>query len=232
MKINKIAPYFLALAPFAASCGGVRVSGPDGTGGKASPPNHRTILGYGDSITSGTDSSAGSYTVFLEQMLKSHGYDVSVINGGQDGIDSVQGCQRIGGALDQYDPDDVVIVLGTNDWYQQPDTTANLFCIVDAVNKSGRRAYLATIIPANTDYRDENGNQDWRVPQSRNEWVHQIDDRIRAEAPGWKAGVIDLEAAFLRYPGRIGELFDEHVHPNMAGTQMIADECDKAIEGK
>ncbi len=36
-------------------------------------------------------SSAGSYTVFLEQVLKSHGYDVSVINGGQDGIDSVQG---------------------------------------------------------------------------------------------------------------------------------------------
>jgi lysophospholipase L1-like esterase len=73
---------------------------------------------------------------------------------------------------------------------------------------------VATIIPANVGYDDN-------APASRNAWVAEANGLIKAMASEEGAFVVDLHAAFMRAPN-LSSLFIDHVHPNPAGHQLIA----------
>ena len=79
---------------------------------------------------------------------------------------------------------------------------------------------LATIIPANPGHGD--------YTPDRNPWVAAMDVRIRELARTEGALVADQEAAFLAAPS-LSALFSDHVHPNDAGYEIMAQTFFNAI---
>ena len=77
-----------------------------------------------------------------------------------------------------------------------------------------RSAWEAAIIPTNIGY-------DGNAPESRDVWVRQANELIKAMAREEGAQVVDLYAAFMRAPS-LKALFVDHVHPNPAGYEIIA----------
>lgn len=73
------------------------------------------ILAFGDSLTAGYGLDQGeAFPVLLEQMLKTDGHDVKVINAGVSGETTSGGLNRLDWTL-QHNPDLVMLALGAND---------------------------------------------------------------------------------------------------------------------
>ena len=85
--------------------------------------------------------------------------------------------------------------------------------MLNAVKSRQGLPVLATIIPANPAHSFN--------PPGRNPWVSAMDARIRELAQAEGALLVDLEAAFLRAPS-VPALFADHVHPNDAGYEVMA----------
>lgn len=74
-------------------------------------PDNAVILAFGDSLTYGTGASeAQDYPAILSELL-----DLEVINDGVPGELSHQGAKRLAEALDDYQPDLLVLIHGGND---------------------------------------------------------------------------------------------------------------------
>ena len=133
--------------------------------------------------------------------------------------------------LRRNDPAYVLILYGTNDWNadvcrNNPDppcmTVDNLRSIVRTVRGAQSLPVLATIIPTNTGF-------DARTPESRNVWVSDVNDRIRAMAAEEGVRIADLHQAFLTAVPDFHVLFADHVHPNDQGYAIMADRWFEAI---
>jgi lysophospholipase L1-like esterase len=118
------------------------------------------------------------------------------------------------------------VLYGTNDWHdpvckEKPDcpTTDNLRAVVHEVKAYGSLAVVATIPPVNPA----------REPAERNKWVEDVNTRIKAMAREEGVPVADVHAAFLRRPDWAATLFTDHVHPNDAGYDVIAQAFFEAI---
>jgi lysophospholipase L1-like esterase len=189
-------------------------------------------MGFGDSITVGDGSSDyQGYRPLLRSKLVAHFGQGSVEDQGIEGTRSNEGAQRIGVTLRRNDPAYTLILYGTNDWNAsvcrgQADppcfTVDSLRRIVQSVKGAQSLPILGTIIPVNTGY-------DGRVPEERNVWVADVDDRVRAMAAEEGAVVADLQHAFLTAVPDFHVLFTDHVHPNDQGYAIMADEWFKAI---
>jgi lysophospholipase L1-like esterase len=179
-------------------------------------------LASGDSISQGNGSADGrGYRVILESLLEDYyGRSVSTFYRGAGGGSSADGAGRIARDLQLIEPAYTLIAWGTNDWNSCGDprscfTIPSLRSIVREVKRASSLPCVATILPANVGYDD-------RAPASRNVWVAEANDLIRAMAREEGAVVVDLHAAFMRAPS-LSSLFVDHVHPNPAGHQLIAE---------
>ncbi len=196
---------------------------------RSNEPN--TYMAFGDSLTSGVGYTDGqAYRARLQTKLAAHFGKAKVIDQGSSRSRSNQGAQRIAASLAAVKPAYTLILYGTNDWNfpacKQVEgcfTIRSLRRILHAVKEAGSLPCLATLLPAKPGF-------DQRTPPERNEWVAGIDEEIRALAREEGALLIDLHAAFTSRPV-LKELFTDHVHPNEAGFELMAQTFFEALSG-
>ena len=184
-------------------------------------------LAFGDSVTEGQGSGDGmGYILRLQRKLQGHFGRATVIKDGLDATRSNRGSDRLPDSL-TVRPAYTLIHYGTNDWnmaeckFNPPCFTIDSLrtMVRDVKGRSGLPV-LATIIPANPIYLETQ-------PQ-RNEWVAAMDVRIREMARAEGAVVADMEPAFLHAPAWPA-LFVDHIHPNDAGYEVMAQAFFEAI---
>ena len=184
-------------------------------------PNRANVyLAFGDSITAGDGSSDDmGYVLRLQRKLQGPFGRATVVKDGFSFGRSNSGAVRLGDSL-TVRPAWTLIHYGTNDWnageckFNPPCFTIEaLRSMVRQVKGRQGLPVLATIIPANPAHGD--------YSPDRNPWVAGMNVRIRDLARTEGAVLADLEAAFLRAPS-LSALFSDHVHPNDAGYEVMA----------
>jgi lysophospholipase L1-like esterase len=184
-------------------------------------------MAFGDSITRGEGDSAGiGYPGRLEAKLRAHFGDGTVVNRGADGTLSGEGVERILRNLRGSSPGLTLVMYGTNDWNDVPcqdappcDVVKNLRLIIDELKSSRSLPFLATLPPVNPVL----------AGASRNDWVNATDERIKELGREEGVFVVDMFEAFRRQGGEVSRFFTDHVHPNAAGYEIIAEAFFQAI---
>jgi lysophospholipase L1-like esterase len=178
--------------------------------------------GYGDSITAGEGSTGSQgYGPRLQSLLEQHLREGQVRTFGRPGKDSTAGDERaqlwIGQARAAY----ALLLWGTNDWNDQvcqnqgPSacfTIDNLRDMIAICRYLDTLPVIATIIPGNPAL----------VPAGRNDWIDQMNVRIKALAVEQNVALADLNAAFKARPN-LAALFSDDIHPNDTGYQALAE---------
>jgi lysophospholipase L1-like esterase len=180
-------------------------------------------MAFGDSI------SFGTYEVELEQRLRGHFGNGTVVDEGVSGTRSQAGSNRIADSLDYAKPAATLILYGTNDWNEQSCkddrfpcyTIDSLRSMIREVRFVGGVAFLGTIPPVNVGFNEQS-------PPERQEWVARMDDLIRKLARDEGVVLVDIQKMFLAQPS-LRTLYDDHIHPNKQGQSLIAQEFFKAI---
>jgi len=113
-----------------------------------------TILVFGDSLSAGYGLDVDqSWPSLLQEKLESQGYEHRVVNASISGETSEGGAQRIGPALERYDPEIVVIELGGNDGlrgFPPARLRQNLSTMIEKSRGSGAGVVLLGMrIPSN-----------------------------------------------------------------------------------
>jgi len=184
-------------------------------------------VAFGDSITRGDGAEPSqSYPTRLQARLIAHFGDAFVNNRGGDGTNTFEALERFRRNVPANEPAYTLILYGTNDWHDpvcqentpQCHTVPNLRTVVRLVKAEGSLPFLATIIPANPTLN----------PQGRNDWIDGINTQLKVMAPAEGAFLVDLNQAFKNQPN-LAALFDDHVHPNAAGYEVIAQGFFEAI---
>jgi lysophospholipase L1-like esterase len=184
-------------------------------------------VAFGDSITTGANvPRSETYPTRLQARLIAHFGDAFVNNRGGDATNTFEAIERFRRNVPANEPAYTLILYGTNDWHDpvcqsntpQCHTVPNLRTIVRSVKAEGSLPFLATIIPTNPALS----------PQSRNDWVDGINTELKAMAAAEGAFLVDLNRAFKNQPS-LPALFDDHVHPNAAGYDVIAQGFFEAI---
>jgi acyl-CoA thioesterase I len=113
-----------------------------------------TILVMGDSLSAayGIPTDAG-WVSLLQRRLKAQGYDARVVNASVSGETTAGGLARLPQALDQHDPEFVIIELGANDGLRGMSPSVikeNLRRMVELSRAHGARVLLTGVrIPTN-----------------------------------------------------------------------------------
>ena len=184
-------------------------------------------VAFGDSITRGDGAAQSqSYPARLQSRLTAHFGAAFVNNRGGDGTNTFEALERFRRNVPANEPAYTLIVYGTNDWHDlvcqlntpQCHTVPNLRRVVQLTKAEGSLPFIATIIPANPLLND----------QSRNAWIDATNTQIKAMAAAEGAFLVDLNQAFKNQPS-LPALFDDHVHPNAAGYEVIAQAFFEAI---
>ena len=193
----------------------------------ANRPN--VYLAFGDSITGGEGSSDGDgYASRLQRKLEAHLGRATVVKDGLTATRSNRGADRLPRSLNVR-PAYTLIHYGTNDWNMGECksripcfTIDSLRSMVRAVRSRQGLPILATLIPGNPIVAAQQ--------PERNMWVAVIDARIRDMARDENVVVADMEAAFLHAPNfEYGVHYTDHVHPNDAGYEVMAEAFFQAI---
>jgi acyl-CoA thioesterase-1 len=229
VRAETLPPYYQGKGPI-----GVAVPPPDGVT-VAVPltlPIERhnqpaVYMAFGDSITRGDGSADGrGYPGRLQSLLLAHFGDGDVRNRGADATNSYEAVERILRNLRGSTPAYTLILYGTNDWHDTVckdnpacPTVGNLRAVVQEVKDFGSLPVVGTIPPTNPALE----------PPSRSQWIMDVNERIKAMAREEGAPVADLHAAFLRRSDWATTLFTDHVHPNDAGYDVIAQAFLEAI---
>jgi len=173
-------------------------------------------VAFGDSLTAGLGLSAQeTYPALLRERLKQDGYDYEMVNSGVSGDTSAGGVRRIDWALDG-DVRFLILELGANDFLRgQPvaETKKNLAEIIDRAQSKNAKVLLAGILaPTNTgrEYED----------QIRNMFSDLAREKGVTLIPFLLEGVGGVES--LNQP--------DGVHPNAAGTKMMAETVYKYLK--
>lgn len=186
----------------------------------------------GNSITEGyalSDPSTQAYPARLQQLL---GADFCVMNYGHSSktlmrstdhsyMDEKQR-QLFRRALASQ-PDIVTIKLGTNDSKTPYDSllhadfTRDLHTLIDSFMSVPSRPYIYLMLPIPA-VSERWGIRDSVIQQ-------EVIPRIQAVAQERHLPIIDLYSALLPFP----ELLEDQIHPNAAGTMIIAEEVARRI---
>jgi lysophospholipase L1-like esterase len=191
--------------------------------------NHPNLyLGLGDSITAGDGSSdEQGYKLKLQNLLGPHFARAEVQTRGREGDTSAETAEVTRRTLREHDPAYTLILLGTNDWHDQTCqkqgptacfTIESLRSIVEDVKDWRSLPVLATITPVNPLYSTA----------QRDAFYDQTNLGIKALAREENIVLADLSADF-KAAGNLSALFDDDVHPNDAGYQVMAQGWFKAI---
>jgi acyl-CoA thioesterase-1 len=113
-----------------------------------------TVLVFGDSLSAGYGIDVDqSWTALLQSRLSAQGYEHRVINASISGETTEGGKTRIGAALDNFEPDLVILELGGNDGlrgFPPGVMKENLREIIESTRASGAAVVLLGIrIPSN-----------------------------------------------------------------------------------
>jgi lysophospholipase L1-like esterase len=179
-------------------------------------------MAFGDSIAGGDFSTDRSgYRARLGRKLGDfYRQPIGVEYGGNGGGRTEVGVELIEGALRRVRPAFTLVQFGVNDWASgacKPETCdaiPNLRQMLRSVKGNGSLPVVATLTPSNTGF-------DQRAPAERNDWVKAMNVQIKAMAPQEGALLVDVYAAFER-TGNIRTYMSDHVHPNDAGYELIA----------
>jgi lysophospholipase L1-like esterase len=184
-------------------------------------------VAFGDSITRGDGAAQSqSYPSRLQSRLIAHFGDALVNNRGGDGTNTFEALERFRRNVPANEPAYTLITYGTNDWHDpvcqlntpQCHTVPNLRTLVRLTRAERSLPFIATIIPANPLLNAQN----------RNDWIDATNVQIKAMAAAEGAFLVDLNQAFKNQPS-LPALFDDHVHPNAAGYEVIAQAFFEAI---
>ncbi len=118
----------------------------------ATPP--KTVLVIGDSLSAGYGIEIDqSWTALLQSKLQSQGYEYRVVNASISGDTTEGGASRIAAALENFNPELVILELGGNDGLRgiPPDRMKdNLRNIIETSQASGASVIMLGIrIPTN-----------------------------------------------------------------------------------
>jgi lysophospholipase L1-like esterase len=191
--------------------------------------NHANLyLGIGDSITSGDGSGDGQgYRGKLQALLVGQLGRADVRTWGREGTNSAEGASVTRKTLRWYDPAYTLILYGTNDWQECKNlpvaecyTIDSLRSMVEDTKGWSSLPVLGTILPANPKV----------APASRNQWIDDMNARIKAMAHQEGVAVADLNAAF-KAAADLPSLYDDDIHPNDAGYEVLAQGWLKGITG-
>ena len=186
-------------------------------------------FGYGDSITAGEGSTRSQgYPPRLQALLAAHLGRAEVTASGRSGTDSAQGEVRAPTFISRARAAYVLVLYGTNDWHDTkcqtrgPDSCFTVDMLREIANTARNLdslPVLASIPPVNPA----------RAPAGRNQWIDEMNARIRAMAQQERVPLADVNAEFKANPAGLVPLFADDVHPNDAGYQLLAQAWFKAI---
>jgi lysophospholipase L1-like esterase len=185
-------------------------------------------LALGDSITDGEGSSDHEgYRSRLQERLCARFGQAMVVNAAVAGADSHRAARHVQRAL-EVRPGYTLILCGTNDWNEDAPgftvTVNSLRRLLRTVKAAHSIPLLATVIPTHV-------GGDPRASDLRNRWISDLDRALRVLARQERAGLVDLEAAFLASP-HPADLYSDGLHPNDAGYALIAGAFYDAIAGR
>lgn len=216
-----------SVAPFYEPPASTTIRVPEDTGRNVPVPLRLPIgrnrpayyMAFGDSITRGDGSGDGAgYRDRLAGKLTRHFGEAFIVDQGIGGTQTEYGAQRIVRDLSAVRPAYTLILYGTNDWNTAScrshfpcGVVDNLRLMVRRCKNASSLPVLGTIIPANPDRN---------IPE-RNQWVSRMNDLIRPMAAEEGALLADLEERFLA-SDNLPELFEDHVHPNDRGYEVMA----------
>lgn len=201
---------------------------PPGVGARLDIGDNRpnVYMAFGDSITRGEGEAGGGYPTRLEAKLRAHFGDGSVVNRGADATNSGEALERILRNLRGSSPAITLVMYGTNDWNDVPcqdappcDVVKNLRLVLNEVRSFRSLPFLATIPPVNPVL----------AGASRNDWVRATNEGIKTLGREEGVFVVDLFEAFNRQGGDVSRFFSDHVHPNAAGYEVIAEGFFQAV---
>ncbi|MDR2716803.1 MAG: GDSL-type esterase/lipase family protein [Treponema sp.] len=180
------------------------------TGGSTSASTSvgETIVCLGDSLTSGAgvtvagkDDKSKAWPAFLQNKV-----NIPVINAGVDGNTTAQGLARVKKDVLSKNPRIVIIVLGTNDYFQKVPlarTKNNLQKIIDMVNDGSRKIYLTS----------------WYVNWDAQGWTAQVRNMFNTLASS-----NNIELVYGVFNGVVGVYFGaDKFHPSAEGHEIIAE---------
>jgi len=170
--------------------------------------NNRNIyVAMGDSITGNSQPGAGiTYPARLSQML-----DKAVVNEGIAGERTAEGLARINRVLDESTPGFILLLYGANDMIQSRPGERILGYLATMVDRAYNRKtipVIATLLPM---VGEHEGFADK---------VDRMNVLIRDYAARENIVLVDLHEAFQPDPESF--LSDDGLHPNRAGTELIA----------
>jgi lysophospholipase L1-like esterase len=186
-------------------------------------------MAFGDSISSGDLSSdLTGYRSRLGRKLSSfYGQQIGIeYRGGSGGRTSV-GADRVEADVRDVRPAYTLILWGVNDYAgglcnpSTCDAIPNLRFIIREVKRANSLPVIGTLTPSYTGY-------DSRAPPDRNDWVRDMNGRIKTLAAEEGALLADIYAAFDRNGGYT-RLIGDHIHPNDAGYEVMAETWFQAI---
>lgn len=176
-----------------------------------------TYVAFGDSITQGVGDSTTreekGYPPRLEALLQQRGQNAEVRNEGLAGETVEEGVTRITAAIDAGD-DVLLLMEGTNDigLRVSNETIAfNVSRIADKAELRGLSVVHATVLPR------LNTNVD-----PVNLITSDFNGRIRDLAWREERRLADPFEVFLTQPGGYAPLYDDKLHPNAAGYDLLA----------
>lgn len=196
-----------AAACWLMSCDG----GGGGGGGDSGTPDVgdndvNTVVCIGDSITEGTCAPAG--TPYPSRLAGLSGKNV--VNAGVCSERSSDTAARAPGVMDRYKPGFLCVLIGANDATagMSPEHVGeNIRSIIRAAKARKIVPLVATLTPT---YGEHKFSNDESIA---------ISAQIRTVVKQEKARLVDLEAEFGTDAGLVQE---DGLHPNNAGTQLIA----------
>ena len=204
------------------------------------------IVALGDSITEGACSAVdadGNWPDRLAAQMPAlpDGTAVAVLNAGigsgrfasSDGA-GLRGLSRLDELLRLPAVRWVTLLMGVNDIsYEHVDPSFLETAYEQAITKShqaGKEIFGIPILPIGRSVKDVGNNK--QTVQAVNQWIRNHDKRRGAGEPSFDA-VIDVEAAVKDADDPAwslrSDLTCDHVHPNQAGYQLIADSVRAAL---
>ena len=199
------------------------------------PPRLRstTFLAFGDSITAGTKSdpvtlrlipAPYAYTVLLQgQLARRYTLQTPVVwNEGEGGEFTTQGLIRLRPLLQQFRPEVLLLMEGTNDLLdgaRGADTAiVNLRQMIAVAKSLNIQVALATVAPQRPNGVRNRGAVAALVPS--------FNDRIRALAASEAVVLVDVHAAMRDNLNLIGV---DDLHPTEMGYSVMADVFYQAV---
>ena len=193
------------LAAGFAGCGGGD-SGDSGLENKDPGDNDRNVVvAFGDSLTQGNYCSCLSYPSRLAAMIGK-----TVYNTGVSGSMASENIERTQGAIDRFHPAFMLILYGYNDIVHSFGVSSTIEAL-DQMVKICKENHVVAVLAT---YPEPVGDHAAYAPT-----VLVLNSRIRALANTHGIPCVNLEAEFA---GGTTLLEDDGLHPNDAGTQVMA----------